>query len=91
MADGEPPLDAITNLELLGLAAWTRECHVLLPTGHAVAAAAESLRLYDPKFALECLDGVERDPGTWATVQQLRAWPSSCSSCLGRRSPASTR
>ncbi|MDQ4490337.1 helix-turn-helix transcriptional regulator [Sinomonas sp. ASV486] len=73
MADGEPPLDTITNLELLGLAAWARECHALLPTGHAIAAAAESLRLYDAKFALECLDGVERDPSTWPTVQRLRA------------------
>lgn len=73
LADGVPPLEVITHFELLGLAAWTRECHARLPTGHAIAAAAESLRLYDAKFALECLDDIERDAATWPTVQRLRA------------------
>ncbi|GAA2200369.1 helix-turn-helix transcriptional regulator [Sinomonas flava] len=73
LADGEPPLEVITTVELLGLAAWTRECHTPLPVAHAIAAAAASLRLYDPGFALECLDGVEREPSTWPTVQRLRA------------------
>lgn len=73
LADGVPPLEVLTHFELLGLAAWTRECHALLPTGHAIAAAAESLRLYDAKFALECLDGIDRDATTWPAVQRLRA------------------
>ncbi|WP_235780216.1 helix-turn-helix transcriptional regulator [Sinomonas notoginsengisoli] len=73
MGDGEPPLEVMTTLELLGLAAWSRECHATLPASHAIAAATASLRLHDADFALECLDGVERDPHTWPTVQRLRA------------------
>jgi DNA-binding CsgD family transcriptional regulator len=73
LADGEPPLEVLTTVELLGLAAWTRECHAALPVGHGMAAAAASLRLYDPRFALDCLEGVEREPSTWPGVQRLRA------------------
>lgn len=73
MADGEPPLEALTTLELLGFAAWTRECHTLLPVRHAIAAAAASLRLFDARFALECLEDIDRDEAIWAAVQRLRA------------------
>jgi DNA-binding CsgD family transcriptional regulator len=73
LADGLPPLEVLTHFELLGLAAWTHECHAQLPTGHAIAAAKESLRLWDAKFALECLDWVERDDALWPEVQRLRA------------------
>jgi DNA-binding CsgD family transcriptional regulator/tetratricopeptide (TPR) repeat protein len=71
--DGEPPVGATTALELLGLAAWARECHTLLPPRHALAAAAASLRLFDPRFALDCLEGIDREAATWPTVQHLRA------------------
>ncbi|MGY3567085.1 response regulator transcription factor [Sinomonas sp. RB5] len=71
--DGEPPVGATTALELLGLAAWARECHTLLSPRHALAAAAASLRLFDPRFALDCLEGIDREPATWPTVQHLRA------------------
>jgi DNA-binding CsgD family transcriptional regulator/tetratricopeptide (TPR) repeat protein len=73
MSDGEPPVEAIAVLELLGLAAWTRECHTLLPPRHALAAASASLRLFAPRFALDCLEGIDREATTWPTVQHLRA------------------
>ncbi|WP_422935996.1 helix-turn-helix transcriptional regulator [Sinomonas sp. P47F7] len=69
----EPPLSTLGVVELLGYAAWTRECQTVLPASHAIAAASASLRLYDPRFALDCLEGVPRVRGTWATVQRLRA------------------
>jgi DNA-binding CsgD family transcriptional regulator len=73
MSDGEPPVEAVTTVELLGFAAWTRECNSLLPVRHAIAAAVASLRLFDPRFALDCLEGAERDRATAPTVQWLRA------------------
>ncbi|NUP75393.1 MAG: helix-turn-helix transcriptional regulator [Sinomonas sp.] len=69
----EPELDSLGVVELLGYAAWTRECQTVLPMAHAMAAAGAALRLYDPRFALDCLEGVPRVRATWAWVQQLRA------------------
>ncbi|WP_077490269.1 LuxR family transcriptional regulator [Sinomonas mesophila] len=73
LGDSTPPLEVLSTVELLGFAAWTRECHAILPVRHAIAAASASLRLFDPQFALECLEGVEREPGSWGMVQRLRA------------------
>ena len=73
LGDRTPPLESLSTVELLGFAAWTRECHAILPVGHALAAASASLRLFDPQFALECLEGVDREPGSWVAVQRLRA------------------
>ncbi|GAB2760547.1 helix-turn-helix transcriptional regulator [Sinomonas soli] len=73
MSDGEPPVEVISTVELLGLAAWTRECHTLLPARHALAAAVASLRLFDPRFALDCLEGIDREAASWPSVQHLRA------------------
>ncbi len=74
IGDEEPSLASLGVVELLGYAAWTRECHAALAPSHAVAAAGAALRLHDPHFALDCLEGVPRAPATWATVQLLRAY-----------------
>lgn len=73
IGNSEPALETLGVVELLGYAAWTRECQAVLPTEHAMAAAHASLRLHDPHFALDCLEGVSRAKATWATVQRLRA------------------
>jgi DNA-binding CsgD family transcriptional regulator len=69
----KPDLSRLGVVELLGYAAWTRECQAVLPTEHALAAALAALRLHDPRFALDCLEGVPREKTTWARVQRLRA------------------
>ncbi|GAB4099089.1 hypothetical protein GCM10028789_12530 [Sinomonas halotolerans] len=73
MGGGEPAPELLTTFELLGFAAWTRECHSVLSPRLAIAAATASLRLYDAQFALRCLEGVAREQDTWAAVQRLRA------------------
>lgn len=73
IGNAEPQLASLSVVELLGYAAWTRECQTVLPASHAIAAAGAALRLYDPRFALDCLEGVPRVRSTWATVQRLRA------------------
>ncbi|MDQ4504325.1 LuxR C-terminal-related transcriptional regulator [Sinomonas sp. ASV322] len=69
----EPPLATLGVVELLGYAAWTRECQTVLPAAHAIAAAIAALKLNDPRFALDCLEGLPHVCALWATVQRLRA------------------
>lgn len=74
LLDGqEPDISAMSHEDLLDFAAWTRDCEADLEPGLAVAAAEAAVQLFDPRFALSCLeDVVEADP-EWVAAQRHKA------------------
>ncbi len=62
LLDGdEPELANLTMEERIEFAAWTRECQAELSPAMAVAAAEAAVQLFDPRFALSCVEGAQED------------------------------
>ncbi len=62
-------LGELTVEDLLAYAAWTHDCDAPLAPAHALAAAEAAVRLFDPKFALECAGSLASTDPEWAEGQ----------------------
>ncbi|MET4094481.1 helix-turn-helix transcriptional regulator [Arthrobacter sp. UYCu712] len=62
-------LGELTVEDLLAYAAWTHDCNAPLAPAHALAAAEAAVRLFDPKFALECAGSLAPGDPEWAEGQ----------------------
>ncbi|QCB98427.1 LuxR family transcriptional regulator [Arthrobacter sp. PAMC25564] len=62
-------LAELTVEDLLAYAAWTHDCGAQLAPAHALAAASAAVRLFDPKFALECASSLNPGDREWAEGQ----------------------
>jgi len=69
----EHELEELTVEDLLAYAAWTHDCRAKLAPAHALAAARAAVRLFDPKFALQCASSIRAADGEWPGGQQQRA------------------
>ncbi|WP_426998652.1 LuxR C-terminal-related transcriptional regulator [Pseudarthrobacter sp. N5] len=74
LLDGhEPEVSGLTVEELLGFAAWTRECQAELSPAVALAAAAAAVQLFDPQFALSFAASLKRTDAEWVAGQRQKA------------------
>ncbi|MEE2569306.1 LuxR C-terminal-related transcriptional regulator [Pseudarthrobacter sp. J64] len=74
LLDGrEPVISAMSAEDLLDFAAWTRECEADLEPRLAVAAAGAAVQLFDPRFALSCLEDLQPSDPEWITGQRYKA------------------
>lgn len=62
-------LGELTVEDLLAYAAWTHDCQAPLAPAHALAAAQAAVKLFDPKFALECAGSLSPGDREWAEGQ----------------------
>jgi DNA-binding NarL/FixJ family response regulator len=62
-------LGELTVEDLLAYAAWTHDCQAPLAPAHALAAAQAAVKLFDPKFALECAGSLSPTDREWAEGQ----------------------
>ncbi|MDQ0851130.1 DNA-binding NarL/FixJ family response regulator/tetratricopeptide (TPR) repeat protein [Arthrobacter sp. B3I9] len=62
-------LGELTVEDLLAYAAWTHDCQAPLAPTHALAAAQAAVKLFDPKFALECAGSLSPMDPEWAEGQ----------------------
>ncbi|MGY2743230.1 LuxR C-terminal-related transcriptional regulator [Arthrobacter sp. UYCu723] len=62
-------LGELTVEDLLAYAAWTHDCQAPLAPAYALAAAEAAVKLFDPKFALECAGSLSRGDREWAEGQ----------------------
>lgn len=62
-------LGQLTVEDLLAYAAWTHDCNAPLAPAHALAAAEAAVKLFDPKFALECAGSLAPGDPEWAEGQ----------------------
>ncbi|KRE59134.1 LuxR family transcriptional regulator [Arthrobacter sp. Soil736] len=69
----EPELSNLSMEERIEFAAWTRECQAELSPALAVAAAEAAVQLFDPRFALSCLESLKRTDAEWVVGQQHSA------------------
>ncbi|MFC9351153.1 LuxR C-terminal-related transcriptional regulator [Arthrobacter sp. NPDC057013] len=74
LLDGhEPELGALTMEERIEFAAWTRECQAELSPAMAVAAAEAAVQLFDPRFAISCVEGIKKTDDVWVDAQLYKA------------------
>jgi DNA-binding CsgD family transcriptional regulator len=69
----EPELSALSMEERIEFAAWTRECQAELSPAMAVAAAEAAVHLFDPRFAITCVEGIKRTDDVWVDAQLHKA------------------
>ncbi len=62
-------LGQLTVEDLLAYAAWTHDCNAPLAPAHALAAAEAAVKLFDPKFALDCAGSLAPGDPEWAEGQ----------------------
>jgi DNA-binding NarL/FixJ family response regulator len=73
LGDHEPDPAQLTVEELIGFAAWTRECQATLSPAVALAAAEASVKVFDPHFAFSCVESLRRSDAEWVSGQRLKA------------------
>lgn len=74
LLDGqEPDISEMSPEDLLDFASWTRDCEAELEPGLAVAAAEAAVQMFDPRFALSCLENLNRSDPEWIAGQRLKA------------------
>lgn len=69
----EHELSELTVQDLLAYAAWTHDCNAPLAAPHALAAASAAVKLFDPKFALQCASSLNPGDPEWAYGQLQKA------------------
>lgn len=69
----EPDVSLMTVDELIGFAAWTRECQAELRPPVALAAAEAANQLFDPHFALSCANSLRKSDDEWVAGQRQKA------------------
>lgn len=62
-------LSQLTVEDLLAYAAWTHDCQAQLAPAHALAAAEAAVKLFDPKFALQCAGSLTARDREWPQGQ----------------------
>ncbi|MDR6557086.1 DNA-binding CsgD family transcriptional regulator [Arthrobacter pascens] len=73
LGDDEPELAKLSLEERIEFAAWTRECQAELSPTMAVAAAEAAVQMFDPRFALSCVEGLKRTDAEWVAGQHHKA------------------
>ena len=73
LGDHEPELAKLSLEERIEFAAWTRECQAELSPAMAVAAAEAAVQMFDPRFALSCVEGLKRTDAEWVAGQHHKA------------------